>query len=956
MNKIRRVTLLILLLIINSSLIYAQVSPDIIHYRAAKGYFQKWSSKDLLGQNEKPGYIRDFLLPEPKVIPSHDPVEEANSESRAGAIVYHFPYYNMYDYTVSDEYYVSTSDAMSYGLMFSVIYNDINQFNNLLRVLEYYKCFGYPSGESGLTRPSMEGIPGVKGLSVQDPVHPEHSSYQEFADYAMQTELKPEFKRWIGLEEGDNFEHLWGVLHTPDIWPDSGQIAGKYWSDELQYREFSGFNMHAELQIAFSLLMAHHKWVLNGNKSYKYLEMALEKYRVILNAIQMYGDFTTSNQNRLITIPMGSYSIFSAAEEDLHVTMPSDWLLSSFRACFEVSGDFYIQKIIKSIQDLMSDFSSTNDEVGNTGLIPDYAMISSLDQSDYIIPFEKDEELQGLYPNSEPIPHTFYNHAFKYIGQMCLDYILYGDDYSFRKIEELTCNLISKYDFTSIDSICISGLDIDTGNSVEPDSAYLEETASPNYALLANLLLADGLSLEKRGYTNLPRYVFDQLIRNSSDSSGLQHFESQYSDIESKIGWVDVHGEKHFIDSFPGLNRSFYHTGFVNDTWKLFTLTALSGSFFRPEINSNVLKYHDIRDLKILEGAEFVSLRYHDEHRMLVLLVEDVPDSDDPFAITLGIENCQMEAGSQYSFDILMKSTERDDVNELAFGQKIFEIDDSYINISECRRLVIDCDDKMPYQGILNSYEVGNENSYPAVLEIGLNSGLKEGTAFFIKLPEVHKIYSEINNIRTITSWRQNTKYIKGDVIQYRMESYICTNTHLSNYENLPGDSYYWKLCNYLSNYPRWFPEAYYPAGKLVYSGGKVYKAIVGHQSIYSPATTPNLWELVHNPFSDIAIPWFEGAYFGKDDYVEHYGRIYRCLQSHTAVDVWNPAKSAALWVLEPDFYIPREILVWNENVEYELGEIVEYEGVDYICRIKHTSRTGWEPYQNYTLWSVVGE
>jgi len=68
------------------------------------------------------------------------------------------------------------------------------------------------------------------------------------------------------------------------------------------------------------------------------------------------------------------------------------------------------------------------------------------------------------------------------------------------------------------------------------------------------------------------------------------------------------------------------------------------------------------------------------------------------------------------------------------------------------------------------------------------------------------------------------------------------------------------------------------------------------------PATLGTLWSLVAPPTADwaagVAYTGDNTAGAGNGDHVLYLGNKYRCLQSHTSIQTWNPVAAASLWAL----------------------------------------------------------
>ena len=87
------------------------------------------------------------------------------------------------------------------------------------------------------------------------------------------------------------------------------------------------------------------------------------------------------------------------------------------------------------------------------------------------------------------------------------------------------------------------------------------------------------------------------------------------------------------------------------------------------------------------------------------------------------------------------------------------------------------------------------------------------------------------------------------------------------------------------------------------------------------------------------------------DDRVNYEGILYRCLQSHTSQEGWDPLSAASLWakVLIPDVNVVPEWEQPESTNPYQIGDHVMYQGVEYECTI---SNNIWAP--NVYGWIAV--
>ena len=88
---------------------------------------------------------------------------------------------------------------------------------------------------------------------------------------------------------------------------------------------------------------------------------------------------------------------------------------------------------------------------------------------------------------------------------------------------------------------------------------------------------------------------------------------------------------------------------------------------------------------------------------------------------------------------------------------------------------------------------------------------------------------------------------------------------------------------------------------------------------------------------------WHEETEYTVGDRVRHGDKLYKCLQSHTAQQGWNPVDAVSLWaeVLIPD---PEVIPDWvqpGSTNPYMMGDKVKHIGEIWVSDIDNNV---WEP------------
>lgn len=151
-----------------------------------------------------------------------------------------------------------------------------------------------------------------------------------------------------------------------------------------------------DLDIAYSLILAHNQWGSGGTVNY------LSEATAMINAIKQ-SNVTTSNR-----LNLGDWDSTGASH-----SRPSDWMLSHFRAFHEVTGDQTWLNVINALYTAYSQVS--NAYASTTGLISDFIV----DQPAKPAPEWYLDEFQET--------NQYYYNAARVPLRMVMDYALYGD-------------------------------------------------------------------------------------------------------------------------------------------------------------------------------------------------------------------------------------------------------------------------------------------------------------------------------------------------------------------------------------------------------------------------------------------------------------------------------------------------------------------------------------------------
>ncbi|MFU2029079.1 chitosanase [Bacillus wiedmannii] len=152
-----------------------------------------------------------------------------------------------------------------------------------------------------------------------------------------------------------------------------------------------------DLDIAYSLLLAHKQWGSNGTVNY-----LKEAQNMITKGIKASN---VTNNNRL---NLGDWDSKNSLD-----TRPSDWMMSHLRAFYEFTGDKTWLTVINNLYDVYTQFSNKYSQ--NTGLISDF-VVKTPPQ-----PAPKDFLEESEYTNA------YYYNASRVPLRIVMDYAMYGE-------------------------------------------------------------------------------------------------------------------------------------------------------------------------------------------------------------------------------------------------------------------------------------------------------------------------------------------------------------------------------------------------------------------------------------------------------------------------------------------------------------------------------------------------
>lgn len=161
--------------------------------------------------------------------------------------------------------------------------------------------------------------------------------------------------------------------------------------------------------------------------------------------------------------------------------------------------------------------------------------------------------------------------------------------------------------------------------------------------------------------------------------------------------------------------------------------------------------------------------------------------------------------------------------------------------------------------------------------------------------------------------------------------------------------------------YPAWALGATYAVDDLVSYGAALYKCRQAHTAVASNWTPPNvpaLW-LVYRKDADQLLEWVAGEPVSVGTRRTYSGAEYTALQAHVTQSDWTPvATLGMLWSA-----VAPPVAAWAAGVAYTgdntagagNGDHVLYLGNEYRCLQSHTSIQTWNPVATLNvLWALV--
>ena len=176
-----------------------------------------------------------------------------------------------------------------------------------------------------------------------------------------------------------------------------------------------------------------------------------------------------------------------------------------------------------------------------------------------------------------------------------------------------------------------------------------------------------------------------------------------------------------------------------------------------------------------------------------------------------------------------------------------------------------------------------------------------------------------------VGDWTSGTDYNLGDIVKFGGSLWLCTVAHTST-TIFANDFSNWSTFTQTTSYQGdWANQSYVP-GDVVSYGGNLYKCITAHQAIGFLEGNEADWELYLEGI-DYVGDWVQNDQYYVNQLVRYGGSIYRCTQTHRAIDPTINILSFSVEVYGSQFNGQ-----WATGVYYQEGDIVKHGGHMYFA------------------------
>ena len=183
-----------------------------------------------------------------------------------------------------------------------------------------------------------------------------------------------------------------------------------------------------------------------------------------------------------------------------------------------------------------------------------------------------------------------------------------------------------------------------------------------------------------------------------------------------------------------------------------------------------------------------------------------------------------------------------------------------------------------------------------------------------------------------LDEWKASTVYSVGDFVVYGNLIYKCINDHTSTsvFADDFGDGDWVEISACITHIDDWVAQRDYKIGDLVAYDAKIYRCIVNHKSTNDFSADSGDWEELSPTINQIA-NWGQGKKFDVGDLVMYDNVLYICNTVHTSGTTFDRTKFDAVGNLGT---IPN----WAKNTQYYKDQVVEYDNTLYRAIDDHKS------------------
>jgi len=210
------------------------------------------------------------------------------------------------------------------------------------------------------------------------------------------------------------------------------------------------------------------------------------------------------------------------------------------------------------------------------------------------------------------------------------------------------------------------------------------------------------------------------------------------------------------------------------------------------------------------------------------------------------------------------------------------------------------------------------------------------------------------------SAWTTATIYIKDDFIIYQGKAYVCLIGHTSNasfYTDLGAASPNWILMQDGYEWKnQWLPSTYYDVGNIVKFNAYVYRCLTQHTSaattLLGITSDNSKWEIVAK-VTNWLHNWTVSTEYNLGDVVRYNGYVYVVNTKHTSTTTLalGLENDQSYWsqVTTSDHWSGD----WTVSTRYKVSDVVKHGGILYRANQGHTSAADYIDGE-YSYWDIV--